>query len=158
VNFTAAAILMSALLISVFAVAVTPTVMRLGYTSLKKVKAEDYVAAVNALAYACKGGNPADVLPRECAVKTLVLEPGEKRIRVECLHQWFQTRSEAYLKAEIVDSEYKHPYTIYKVRIESDKPVTLEFNTTAYRESGYWIIYGSFQIKDNRGLVVEGGG
>ena len=157
-NFTAAAILMSALLISVFAVAVSPAVMRLGYTSLKKIEAEDYVAAVNALAYACKGGSPADVLPDECTVKTLVLQPGEKRIRVECLHQWFKTESEAYLKAEIVDSDFNYPYTIYKVKIESDKPIILPFNTTTYLENGYWIVYGNFSIVDNRGLVVESGG
>lgn len=157
-NFTTAAILMSALLISVFAVAVSPAVMKLGYTSLKKMEAEDYMAAVNALAYACKGGDPSKVLPDECTVKTLVLEPGEKRIAVECLRSWLKTESEAYLKATIVDSQYQYPYTIYKVEVEADRPVSLAFNTTAYLEGGYWIVYGNFSLVDNRGLVVEGGG
>lgn len=157
-NFTAAAILMSVLLISVYAVSITPAVMRLGYTSLKKIEAEDYVAAVNALAYAVMGGEASEVLPESCTVRSLVLESGEKRIRVECLHGWFRTESEAYLKATIVDSEYKHPYTIYKVEVEADRPVVLSFNATAYMEEGLWIVYGSFRIVDNRGLVVEGGG
>ena len=157
-NFTAAAILLSFLLISAYAVAITPPFIKLGYTSLRKVKAEDYAAAANALAYASRGEDPSNVLPNYCWIEYVILEGWEKHIVVVCDHSWVRTENTVYLRAEVVGVSDTYPCKAYKVKVESDRPVIISFNTTAYYENGVWIVHGNFMVTDNRGLVVEGGG
>ena len=155
-NFTVLAMLFSTLVLAYFLL--QPQVyLELGYTPLEKIEALDYIAAVNALATAQRGGDPRDFLGSEASILALTVTPSCKRIVVEFNHTYYahNVTVELCMRVLRADTEVTPAGRVvrYVVEVRSDRPVPTDAGFTATPRGVVVSVEG--EVCDVRGLCVS---
>lgn len=93
-------------------------------------------------------------------VLSLNLSRSEKSAVVVLNHGWTNVTVEAYLRLIVLEKSTEFSggqnLTVYRVRVESDRPVELHFNMSATSlGNGVYLVSYPFRVSDNRGLWVE---
>ena len=163
-NFTAAAAVIATLMIAALTLSLSTPPTVIGYTPRAKLEALDYIAVVNALAHAESGGGFTGFLEGEVnadiTVLSLNLSRCEKSAVVVLNHGWANVTVKAYLRLIVLEKRTEFSggqnLTVYRVRVESDRPVELHFNVSATSlGNGEFLVSYPFRVSDNRGLWVE---
>ena len=165
-NFTLISSVLSILIISVLLINVNVPIVEVDYISVEKVVAIDYIAVLNALVHAQRGGSFKYFLSREIeanfTVEELIVDTSFKKAVVVVDHRWTRVKIAVFLRLRVLGEYEKQDIAGNKVKyilveVCSDRPVQLcggkliSCNGTRYVVE---LAEGDI-IRDNRGLEVR---
>lgn len=166
-NYTAMALLLSTLVLASVASFIYPPYFELSYTPLEKIKALDYLVALNALVREQKGGHAKAYIDsvkvlygyESYQIVELKNESDWKKITVTFNHGYANITVTVELRLETLRIlKVLTPdgnLTVYLARVFSDRFVSLEGCQVLRRSLGEAVVETLGEFCDSRGLCVS---